>query len=394
MEEWTCEKIPELRAIGGWLSRPKAGKKQLLFRRGIWFKLNMRKAFVSLGFKKLSGVVAFVAVGAVCGTSAQAQLTIIPTWDSTITNDPNAAVIEAGIQAAIGRVDAALFNPITVNIDFQEVSGGLGESLTSQYFFSYSDYRSVLANNQILSANDNTALASLPIQSANPANGNSTAQNLQVAATLLRALGVSAPGFLDSSLSNNQFDGSFDGVIGLNTSIINLSRTGPQNPSFYDLQAVAGHEIDEVLGIGGTGSTLALNGSYTGQAAPTGSTGVLDLFRYASSGVRSFTLNPNVNAYFSIDGGNTDLVNFEQNNHGADFSDWGNGTPNAQAGNSPPQIQDAYGTPGVDTNIGTSELTALDVVGYDLTPEPGSTALLVTAAGALLGFRRRNNAAA
>ena len=74
-----------------------------------------------------------------------------------------------------------------------------------------------------------------------------------------------------------------------------------------------------------------------------------------------------MNAYFSIDGGATNFVYFDQNDEGADFADWGNGTPNSEAGNNPPQMQDSFGTQGVDVNIGANELAALDVVGWNLT---------------------------
>jgi autotransporter-associated beta strand protein len=294
----------------------------------------------------------------------RANLVIDPTFDSTIISDPNAATIEAAINSAISRVEADISNNVTVDIYYKEMTSGLGESESTEYYDSYSGYRSLLAGDQTLSADDTVALAHLPIESANPVDGNSTSESMVIAAPTLRALGQNAPGVLTSS---GESGGSFDGIVGLNTSICNLSRTGTQNPSFYDLQAVAAHETDEVLGIGGTGSTLYLDGAYTGQSAGTGSIGVLDLYRYASNGVRSYTLNPNVNAYFSIDGGATNFVYFDQNDEGADFADWGNGTPNAEAGNIPPQVQDSFGTPGVDTNIGANELAALDVVGWNLT---------------------------
>ncbi len=40
----------------------------------------------------------------------------------------------------------------------------------------------------------------------------------------------------------------------------------------------------------------------------------------------------------------------------------------------------AFGSPGVDINLGSNELTALDVVGYNLVsvPEPGISALLLS----------------
>src|SRR5207244_3642468 len=76
------------------------------------------------------------------------------------------------------------------------------------------------------------------------------------------------------------------------------------------LQSTAAHEIDETLGIGGWGSSLALSAPYTGQASPTTGIGPLDLFRYSSNGVRSFTLDPAAAAYFSIDGGRMTNVHF------------------------------------------------------------------------------------
>src|SRR5665213_880822 len=307
----------------------------------------------------LASIAAVAAIFAAI-TPAQANIVITPTFDSTITSDPNAATIEASINAAISRAENLVTNNTTCSITFQEMGSGLGSSSTSHFVIPYSTYLAALQTVQTRSANDNTALATLPTQATNPVNGNA---NVNVQTTLARALGI----------VNNA--GS-DGTIGLKTSICNISRTGTQNPGFYDLQAVAGHEIDEVLGIGGPGSALpTLNGSV----------GPLDLFRYASNNTRSFTTSSSVNSYFSIDNGATNLVYFDQNSQGADFADWGNGTPNATAGNTPPQLQDSYGSPegspATFVNLGINEATALDVIGYNINyaaaPEPASGALFI-----------------
>src|SRR4051794_19517628 len=63
------------------------------------------------------------------GTSlASAGLVINATFDSTITSDPNAAAIETTINNAIAIIQSQLSDPITVNITFKKIPGGLGQS--------------------------------------------------------------------------------------------------------------------------------------------------------------------------------------------------------------------------------------------------------------------------
>jgi hypothetical protein len=267
-------------------------------------------------------------------SQTQTHLTIVPTWDSTITSDPNAATIEATLNAAIQVYENYFADPITVNIYFEEMTSGLGESSTYYNTISYSSYRSSLQSHATTS-NDFTALATLPNGSNNPVNGNSS---LYVTTANARALGYSA-------------SVQYDSTIGLNTSICNLSRTSI-NPNDYDLMAVASHEMDEALGIGSV-----LNTSTNGIASPTGPVRGSDLYRYATPGVRSFNENLNATAYFSIDGGNTDLAQWSQV-AGGDFNDW-----YSLYGVVIPQVQDAFSSPGATPNLNV-ELTELDVLGY------------------------------
>ena len=62
--------------------------------------------------------------------AVSAGLTIIPTFDSTITSDPNAATIEATINTAIATIQSMFSDPITVNITFKKMTSGLGQSST------------------------------------------------------------------------------------------------------------------------------------------------------------------------------------------------------------------------------------------------------------------------
>ena len=65
-------------------------------------------------------------------------------------------------------------------------------------------------------------------------------------------------------------------------------------------------------------------------------------------------------------------MNFNQDNNGSDYADWGDGVVPADGKpNTPAQVQDAFGEPGdtaaQEPNLGPNELAALDVVGWNLT---------------------------
>jgi hypothetical protein len=86
---------------------------------------------------------------------------------------------------------------------------------------------------------------------------------------------------------------------------LRFSRAGGIAAGNYDAESVSEHEIDEVLGIGGTcsgGANLPCT-TFKCQSA----IGIVDLFRYSAPGALSFTTDPTATAYFSIDGGATVL---------------------------------------------------------------------------------------
>ena len=86
-----------------------------------------------------------------------------------------------------------------------------------------------------------------------------------------------------------------------------------------------------------------------------------DLFRYASKGVRSYAMSSKQSAYFSIDGGNTMLAQFNNVNNGGDAGDWSTNSPN--------QAQNAYGSMGTYADLNV-EKVILDVLGYSLIDIP------------------------
>ncbi len=304
-----------------------------------------------------------VLAALVAAPRAQA-LQIIPTFDSTITSDPNAATIEQTINSALATYGSLFSNNVSVTIKFEEMSSGLGQSLTYVGTIPYSSFYSTLSATGT-TAVAQEALAHLPNQTANPVNGSS---QIEVTTADLRVLGF------------NAFPpvGDFDSTIAVNTSITNNSRTNI-DPNKYDLKAVVMHEINEALGLGS-----ALDGVSNGSVPPTGAIGTLDLFRYDANGVRSFSTASNALAYFSLDG-TTKIEQFNQDARG-DFHDWASGFLGSA------QVQDAFGTPGATADLGPAELTALEAIGYNgpAVPEPTSIALFAIGLPVVvIGLRRR-----
>jgi hypothetical protein len=284
----------------------------------------------------LARLVIFILVGA---ASARGNLVINATFDSTITRDPNAAVIESTINSVIALYEASFSDPITVNIAFQEMAGGLAASSTAYGTgVPYATFYTSLAA-AATTAMDADALAHLPAGANNPANGSTT---MELTVPNGRALGFTGPIW-------DPVPGQPDGTVSLNTSFMNLTRTSI-DPSKYDLFAATAHEINEVLGL-----SSALDGLANGDPTPTGDVDVMDLFRYDPSGNRSFNTSSSSQAYFSLDG-TAQLVRFNQDATG-DFHDW------YSPGGQTPRVQDAFGTPGATPNL-TVELIGLDVIGY------------------------------
>lgn len=286
--------------------------------------------------RKLAAILLFIAPFFVLQTRA---LTIVPTFDTSITSDTNAAVIENTINQIV-QVYAASFNDsVTVNIKYHNVPTGFANSGWSYSILSYSSYITALKSHAT-TPYDAQAIALLPTTSTNPITGTSQI-NVQFAnARALGLLGGPSPG-------------QIDGDVYLNMSVMNLTRTNA-NPSKWDMMSVAMHETDEVLGF-----ASALNGLTNNAPTPTGNIWPMDLFRYsATNGVRSFNTSSNTAAYFSLDGTNH-LVRFNQLG-GGDFSDWYGWVSGVV-----PQVQDSATVSGSQADLGIEKM-ALDAIGFTL----------------------------
>jgi hypothetical protein len=285
--------------------------------------------------KLLPGMAAFGIA-----TSAY-SLTIIPTFDSSIVNDPNSSAMMSAINFSIGTLQSNLTDNATVNILFvADESVGLGQSATWESPYAYADYLTALRS-RAASINDTNALSQIPNTTTDPLVGNS---NIALKLPLARLMG------LDSGYGPD----GFDSTISCKMSLMNLTRP-PADPNKYDLVGTLEHEIDEVLGFA----------SNLKRGQPSGPIGPADLFRYTTNLVRTWTTNGD-NAYFSVDGTNL-LARFNQD-PGGDYHDWWSVSGLwAPAGKTPhEQVQDAFGGPGTTQDLGQNEMAMLDVIGYTL----------------------------
>jgi hypothetical protein len=296
---------------------------------------------------------------AVTGSSLGA-LVITPTFDSSITGNANAAAIEVMINNAISIYESLFNDPITVSIYFRYATTAadgstplsattIAQSTSTAYDAGWSGFIAALEADAT-SANDATANVSLP--------GSALTTGIVFSSANGRALGAATPGTLSANGSNNM-GGTYDGVVTLN-SAFTFAFTRPPSASQVDAQRATEHEMDEVLGLG----------SFIGQ--PFTDLRPQDLFSWSGAGTRNTTTTGS--RYFSIDGGTTDLVGFNQT-AGGDFGDW---LSQMSCPQTTPYVQNAFSCADqtADVTKTSPEGINLDVIGYSLilpTPTPTRT---------------------
>lgn len=308
-------------------------------------------------------------------TPGWANLVITPTFDGSITSDPNASSIEATINAAIGIFESIYSTPIDVPIYFQE-GGGLGESNFIYYQVPYDLFYDHLAATD---ANPQ-AIAGLTANGGNSVDNPVTGtQDIEIKSANARALGIFiAPGCVPTGSAGsmqcgNALGTAYDGIITLNTSI--TYPPGSNNGSNYGLMSTVEHEIDEILGLGSSiGNVTA--GSGTTASFLNNNPAPEDLFRYSAPGVFAGTVacpGTQNSAYFSYNGSQV-LSYFNNLCNGADFGDW---ESNPYPAGFSAQVQDAFAYAGAQPLYGINEIAAESAIGYTLVaPEPGTWMLL------------------
>ena len=271
-------------------------------------------------------------------------------YDSSVNNAPAGFV--SGVQSVVNYFESHFSNPVTITIDvgYGEVmgqslgSGALGESITYFDQVSYTQLRNALVANAN-AIGDSAAAASLPATS--PVNGQWWVSTAEAEALGLSSASNNPDGYVGFSSSSNIFAYN-ENSIGINQ---------------YDFQAVVAHEICEVMGrqMFDGANAFGTGASYD----------PLDLFHYSAPGVRDFSgVTP---GYASADGGKTSLDAFNTNRSG-DFGDWA-----SSAGN---DAFNAFANPGVVNAITQSDLTELNLLGWDpasTTPPPPTTPVVTIA---------------
>src|SRR5262245_2532272 len=288
-------------------------------------------------------------------TEATTGLTIHPTFDSSITNDPNAAAIEAMITRAISFHESLFTDPITIEIRFRYSTtapdgtplemGALARTDIVLYVISWSSYISALRADATTS-NDTQANTSLP--------GTALSSNVRPSSAGGRAVGLDTPPAMFANGTVGQ-GGPYDAIVTL-SSAVPYQFTRPVSGSNFDAQRTTEHEVDEAIGLGSR-----LGGSSSDNRPQ-------DLFSWSSSGQRNISTSGT--RYFSINGGDTNIVNFSQNLDG-DLGDWlSEACPQTH-----PYVQNAFACAGQSSDISATspEGINLDVIGYDLVGSPAPT---------------------
>ena len=272
------------------------------------------------------------ALAPLAAVSSVSALTIVPTYDSSVTSSGDSAQIQSAMNYAITEYQNEFSDNVTLHINVVAGNVNLGESQFSltdaSPSWKYATIKSFLTADS-KSINDATAIANLPL--TDPTGG----QNFWLPVAEAKALGA---------IPN---DNNTDGTFTFNSS--SSYTYDPQNRQVageFDFIGVAQHEISEIMGRAfSLGNPIPKNGS----------PGYIpnDLFRFTAPGSRTFATG--TFAYFSINNGNTNLHNY--NTGSGDPQDWDSSVNDSFNASTPT---------GQENDLTPSDMIAMDVIGYDV----------------------------
>jgi len=268
------------------------------------------------------------------------------TWDTSVLQASVASEIESAVDYVVNLFDNLFTNPITINIDvgWGEVAGhaldanALGESISNVASYSYSQIRNALTNTANASGDPSQLAAASTLPATNPTDKSTFTISDAEAKALGLPLGLHPP--------------AVDGYVGFAADPNIWSFSPTATPAFdqYYFVGVAEHEITEILGrVSDIG-----RGAYS----------LMDLFRYSSAGQRDLSSDNGTSPYFSIDGGTTNLGNWNNTVNSGDLGDWSSGP--APGGH---DAFNASGSPGVINALSPDDVTLMNALGYDLAPQ-------------------------
>ncbi len=274
-------------------------------------------------------------------SSPARALTIVRTNDAsmsdpTIISPEDAAAASAAFDYAAGQIMALYSDPVQINIILAATidPAVLGESNAPLVgTFTYDQIRTLLIN-------DNTAH---PSPDGTASTAALPAVNPYACTTFLVARGLA------KALGNIPSDATNDGTFTFGTT--HAYTYDPANravPGRFDFIGVALHEITEIMGrVARLNQTGNCNRPY-------------DVFRFLGAGTQSLIFTDS-NVYFSVDGGTTNLKNFNANGNGGDLGDWASGSNDAF---------NAFSDSGVENDLTPVDVRVMDVIGWDLTHPP------------------------
>lgn len=261
---------------------------------------------------------------------------------------------------------------ININIGFESLGSDiLGQASSKRVGRKYANVRNALSNDR-LSTDDYTAVANLQTGSfldfltTDPFSGNRIRDNndttnnyyLDINRANAKALGL---------ISGNHR--STDATIKFNSDFnFDFNRSNGISSNAFDFVGIAAHEIGHALGFSSGVDTVDYYSEPDGLGAPLSLDGYrifspLDLFRYSENSANRGILDlaAGSTAYFSIDGGETNLGLFATGSYNGDGRQASHWKDNQSLG-----IMDPTVGSGELLTISDLDLQAFDVIGWNL----------------------------